>query len=149
MGGRPIQKEGGLGPDLLSPIWQSTAKADPATWEALRVGATVGPPQNRDKLAPDVFNKWKKLSGETGHKWVSELIKLPGYREADDEEQRAKIKFIMEKAREAAKANVLSGTPIPTMRPEKGQRRQRRPSNVPPPPAGFQIEPPPKGFVLE
>jgi len=147
--GRPIEKEGGLGPDLLSPIWQSTAKADPATWEALRVDATIGPPVNRDKLAPDVFNKWKKLSGETGHKWVSELIKLPGYREGDAATQKKNIEFMMEKAREAAKANVLSGVPIPTDRPVKGQRRQRRKANVPAPPPGFQIEPPPPGFVLE
>lgn len=146
--GRPIQKEGGLGPDILSPIWKSTAKADPATWEALRVDATVGPPQNRDKLEPEVFDQWKRLSGETGHKWVSELIKLPGYREADADEQREKIEFIMKKAREAAKASVLSGVAIPTMRPEKGQR-SKRPSSVPPPPAGFQVEPPPAGFVLE
>ena len=77
------------------------------------------------------------------------MIKLPGYREAGADEQRAKIKFIMEKAREAAKANVLSGTPIPTIRPEKGKRRPRRATNVPPPPAGFKIEPPPPGFIVE
>lgn len=139
--GRPIEKEGGVGPDIMSPIWTSTAKADPATWEAIRVNATIGPPQNRDGLEPAVFDRWKKLSGETGHKWVTELIKLPGYREADADEQRAKIKFMMEKAREAAKANVLSGTPIPTLRPEKGQRRNRQPTNsAPPPPPGFELE---------
>jgi hypothetical protein len=127
--GRPIVKEGGIGPDIMSPIWTSTEKADPATWEAIRLDAPITlPDDKKNELSPAQLDRWRKLSGETSHKWVSELIKLPGYREADADEQREKIKFLMEKAREATKANVLSGTPIPGRRPEKKQRRGNRPS---------------------
>lgn len=125
--GRPIQKEGGIGPDIMSPIWTSTAKADPATWEAIRLDAPINLPDDKDgTMSPEQMDRWRKLSGERSHEWVSELIKLPGYREAEADEQRAKIKFIMEKAREATKANVLYGTPIPSNRPEKRQRGGKR-----------------------
>ncbi len=123
--GRPIEKEGGVGPDIMSPIWTSTAKADPATWEAIRVGAPINLPDDEEGMTPEQMDRWRKLSGETSHKWVSELIKQPGYRDGDTESQRAAIAHVMKAARSATKANVVSGKPIPTDRPEKGQRRNQ------------------------
>lgn len=142
--GRPIEKEGGLGPDILSPIWTSTEKGDPATHEALRVGATISPPSKRvngEMLEPKVYDKLQAVTGPLAHKWVSELIELPEYRALDLDGQAKAIKFIMEKAREAAKANVLGGVPIPPLRPVKGERRSspRQRSAIPPPPPGFEV----------
>lgn len=125
--GRPIQKEGGIGPDIMSPIWTSTAKADPATWEAIRLDAPINLPDDDEGMTPEQFDRWRKLSGETSHKWVSELIKQPGYREGDAETQRAAIAHVMKAARAATKANVLSGTRIPSDRPTKGERRGSAP----------------------
>ena len=147
--GREMVNEGGVGPDIMSPIWTSTEKGDPATWEAIRVGATVNAPKDDDSLSPQQMDRWRMLSGQTAHEWVGELIKESDYRGSDIEGQQKSIAHIMKAAREAAKANVLSATPIPSIRPVKGQRRQRRPANIPPPPAGFRVEPPPSGFVLE
>ncbi|MEL0155497.1 hypothetical protein [Sphingopyxis sp.] len=150
--GRPIETEGGIGPDIISPIWTSTAKADPATWEALRVDATISPPSDRvngKKLDPNVYDRLQAVTGPLAHKWVSELIAKPEYRSLDMDGQAKAIKFVMEKAREAAKANVLGGVPIPANRPERGQRKpssRRAPPALPP---GFQIEPLPTGFVLD
>ena len=137
--GRPIQKEGGLGPDMMSPIWTSTEKADPATWEAIRVGATINLPKDDESLPPEVMDRWKALSGRTSHQWVSELIKQPEYRDTDTEGQRKAIAHIMKAARDHSKANVVSGVPMPTMRPEKGQRRRKAAEPAPLPP-GFELE---------
>lgn len=148
--GRPIEKEGGLGPDIMSPIWTSTEKGDPATWEAIRVGASIKLPTDDDSLSPAQMDRWKELSGRTAHEWVGELINQPEYRSADMEAQHDAIAHVMKAAREHTKANVLSGTPLPRARPEKGRRKARRPQgSVPPPPPGFEIEPPPAGFQLE
>ena len=138
--GRAIEKEGGLGPDIMSPIWTSTEKADPATWEAIRLDAPISPPDDDEYLSPEQMDRWRKLSGETAHEWVTELIKEPAYRSQDADSQREAIKFVMKKAREHAKANVVSGTRLPSARPAKGQRRQRRPSGAVPPPPGFELE---------
>ncbi|PAL24541.1 thermonuclease family protein [Sphingopyxis sp. GW247-27LB] len=140
--GRPIEKEGGVGPDIMSPIWTSTAKADPATWEAIRLDAPINLPADDDNMTPEQMDRWRMLSGQTAHQWVSELIKQPGYREQDAEGQRKAIAHVMKEARARTKANVLAGVPIPTSRPEKGQRRKA------PPPPGFEAMPPiPEGFV--
>ncbi|HWV59143.1 MAG TPA: hypothetical protein VN034_00700 [Sphingopyxis sp.] len=139
--GRPIEKEGGLGPDIMSPIWTSTEKGDPATWEALRVGATISPPSDRvngQKLDPKVYDQLQAVTGPLAHEWVSELIKAPEYRSLDLDGQAKAIKFVMEKAKDAGKANVMSGVPIPTNRPVKGQRRSQR--QPPPPPPGFVVQ---------
>lgn len=151
--GRPIEKEGGLGPDIMSPIWTSTDKGDPATHEALRVGATISPPSKRvngKMLEPAVYDRLQAVTGPLAHKWVSELIELPEYRALDLDGQAKAIKYVMEKAREAGKANVLGGVPLPPLRPVKGERRvaPRQRGSIPPPPPGFQITPPPPGFEV-
>lgn len=141
--GRPIEKEGGLGPDIMSPIWTSTEKGDPATHEALRVGATISPPSDRvngKKMPARVYDRLQAITGPLAHKWVSELIKQPDYRALDMDGQAKAIKYVMEKAREAAKANVMGGAPLPTSRPEKGQRRAPRgQATTPPLPPGFEL----------
>lgn len=150
--GRPIEKEGGLGPDILSPIWTSTQQGDPATHEALRVGATISPPSNRvngEKLPPEQYDRLQAVTGPLAHKWVSELIKLPEYRALDLDGQAKAIKYVMEKAREVGKANVLSGVPIPTSRPVKGERRKAQRQRLAPPPPGFVVDPLPTGFLLD
>ncbi|WP_263588421.1 thermonuclease family protein [Sphingopyxis sp. GC21] len=150
--GRPIETEGGIGPDIISPIWTSTAKADPATWEALRVDATISAPSDRvngKKLDTKVYDRLQAVTGPLAHKWVSELIAKPEYRSLDMDGQAKAIKFVMEKAREAAKANVLGGVPNPANRPERGQRKPSSRRARPALPPGFQIEPLPTGFVLD
>ena len=119
----------------MSPIWTSTAKADPATWEAIRLNAPINPPSDDENMTPEQMDRWRMLSGQTAHQWVSELIKQPGYREQDAEGQRKAIAHVMKEARARTKANVLAGVPIPSWRPEKGQRRK----SLPPPPEGFQL----------
>lgn len=140
--GRPIEKEGGLGPDIMSPIWTSTEQGDPATHEAIRVGATISPPSERvngKKLSPEQYDRLQAVTGPLAHKWVGELIELPEYRALDMDGQAKAIKYVMEKAREAGKANVLGGVPIPTRRPVKGVRRPSQRSAIPPPPPGFEV----------
>jgi hypothetical protein len=142
--GREMVSEGGIGPDIMSPIWVSTEKGDPATHEAIRVGAVISPPSESvggKKLDARTYNRLQMVTGQTAHKWVSELIKQPDYRALDTEGQAKAIKFVMDKAREAGRANVIGGVPTPTMRPEKGQRLPgARARELPPLPAGFEIE---------
>ena len=43
MWGEEIRNEGGIGPDLASPIWTGTDKRDPVVKELLSIGARIGP----------------------------------------------------------------------------------------------------------
>lgn len=142
--GQPIVSEGGVGPDILSPIWISTDRNDPITKEALRVDATISKPQKGD-LTPEQYDRLQEVAGSVGRKWLGQLIASPEYQALDTESQADEIGDVMKRARKAAKAAVLTGEPILDQRPEK-KRRSAKPSNLP---DGFVLDSPPAGFVLD
>lgn len=137
--GRERESEGGIGPNIMSPIWTSTEKGDPATHEAIRVGAVINLPDDDENMTPRQLDRWQELSGQTAHRWVSELIQRPDYREGDIESQRKDIAAVMTKARAVTKANVLTGSAIPKAMPEP-KRRARSSRDLPELPPGFEPE---------
>lgn len=142
--GRPIVNEGGVGPDILSPIWTSTDRNDPITQEALRVGAKVSKPDKGD-MTPEQYDRLQPVVGDLARRWIGELITSPEYQEMDRDSQADEIGDLMSKARKAAKAHVVGGEPLPQARPEK-KRRGRAATGLP---DGFVMDPPPVGFVLD
>jgi hypothetical protein len=142
--GRPLVNEGGLGPDIVSPIWTSTDKNDPITREALRVDATISKPQKGD-LTAEQYDRLQEVAGSVGRKRLGQLIASPEYQMLDTESQADEIGDVMKRARKAAKAAVLTGDPIPDDRPQN-QRRNAKPTGLP---NGFVLDPPPAGFVLD
>jgi len=142
--GKPIVSEGGVGPDLLSPIWTKTDRKDPITREALRVGATVSKPQKGD-LNPEQYDRLQEVAGSVARKWIGQLIASPEYQALNREAQADEIGDAMTRARKAAKASVLTGEPILDARPEKKQR-SAGPAELP---RGFKIDALPDGFVID
>ncbi len=142
--GQPIISEGGVGPDILSPIWTSTDRKDPISEEALLVGATISLPQ-KGNMTPDQYDRLQEVAGSVGRKWIGQLMASPEYRGLDTEAQADEIGDVMTRARKAAKANVLTGEPILDQRPVKGERK-RGPSGLP---EGFKVDPLPAGFELD
>jgi len=140
--GQPIAGEGGVGPDIISPIWTSTDRKDPITQEALRVGATVSPPGKGD-MTREQYDRLQPVVGDLARRWIGELMQSPEYRALDREGQAKAIGDVMEAARKAAKAHVLGGEPLDTARPIRGRRTG---SGLP---EGFELNPLPEGFVLD
>ena len=147
--GRPIEKEGGVGPDIVSPIWTTTDRKDPLTLEALRVGAKISPPLRTiagEKMSAENYDRYQEVTGELARKWVGELIASPSYREMGRGDQAEEIGKAMKDARRIARGVVLDGAALDPERPVKGKRRK---ASAPPPPPGFEVEALPPGFVLE
>lgn len=142
--GQPIVSEGGVGPDILSPIWTSTDKKDPITNEALRVGATISKP-NKGDMTPEQYDRLQPVAGGLARKWIGELMATPEYRTMTKEDQAEEIRSAVTAARKEAKAHVLGGEALDDVRPER-KRRSARPSGLP---DGFVLDPPPAGFVLD
>lgn len=142
--GQPIVSEGGVGPDILSPIWTSTDRNDPITQEALRVGAKVSKPDKGD-MTPEQYDRLQPVVGNLARRWIGELIASPEYQVMDRDSQADEIGDLMSEARKAAKAHVLGGDPLPQARPEK-KRRGRAATSLP---DGFVVDQPPAGFVLD
>ncbi|MBL9065486.1 MAG: hypothetical protein JNN10_04255, partial [Sphingopyxis sp.] len=144
--GKPIVSEGGVGPDILSPIWTSTDRNDPITKEALRVDATISKPQKGD-LTPEQYDRLQEVAGSVGRKWLGQLIASPEYQALDTESQADEIGDVMTRARKAAKAAVLTGEPISDQRPDKKRGGlKRRPGGLP---EGFEVDQLPPGFEMD
>lgn len=116
--GEPIVGEGGVGPDIVSPIWTSTAKDDPISQEALRVGATVSMPRKGD-MTPDQFDRLQATAGPLSRDWLSTLIESPEYQAMGSDDRAGEMEKTIAAARKAAKANVLTGDPLPLERPSR------------------------------
>ena len=143
--GQPIVSEGGVGPDILSPIWTSTDRNDPITLEALRVGASISPPQKGD-MTPEQYDRFQPVVGSLARKWIGELISTPEYQALGTDEQADQIGDAMKAARKEAKAHVLGGEPLDDVRPVKKRRGSSKASSLPP---GFALDELPEGFVLD
>lgn len=143
--GRPIVNEGGLGPNIVSPIWTSADKKDPITREALRVDATISKPQKGD-LTAEQYDRLQEVAGSVVRKWLGQLIESPEYQALDTESQADEIGDVMKRARKAAKAAVLTGQPILDQRPEKKRSGSKSPAGLP---EEFEVDPLPEGFEID
>lgn len=138
--GREQVNEDAPGPDIVSPLWTSRETPDPIGKEILRVGASASKPSaivGKSKLTPEQYDALQREAGPVRRRWLDQLFASPGYAEADDEGKADLIKKVMSAGRSAARDNVLSGTPIPDMMPEKrgrGSRKAAQPDDLP---AGF------------
>lgn len=140
--GRPIVSEGGVGPDIMSPIWTREDRKDPITQEVLRVDGTISKPQKKG-LTPEQYDRLQAAIGPTARTWLGQLFASPRYRAMSREDQAEEIGKVMTAARKAGKANVLTGEAMPPTFPVG---RRGAASGLPP---GFQVDALPPGFTLD
>lgn len=143
--GREIVKEGGVGPDIMSPIWTSTARNDPITREALNIGATVSKP-SKEGLTPQQYDRLQSVTGPLARDWLTELFASPQYKAMSTEQKVAAFAKVMKAARKAGKGNVLQGLPFPQAPALPAPRTPRGTAGLPP---GFQVDELPPGFTLD
>tara|TARA_R110002124_G_scaffold287106_2_gene470478 strand:+ start:1375 stop:5913 length:4539 start_codon:yes stop_codon:yes gene_type:complete len=141
--GQPIVGEGGLGPDAISPIWQSTRRNDPATNELLRVGVRSGPPQRKEMTGHE-YADFQERAGTMAKASIGALIQTPQYRAMSNDEKEKIIKDIISDTRREAKKTMASPkAPVSALPPAARQGRlvpALRSGNIPPPPPGFRLE---------
>jgi hypothetical protein len=149
--GHPIVNEGGVGPDLLSPMRMRTLQRDPLTAEMLRVGAPMGEPSRTvagRKLTRPEMNAYKLATGNIVRDQLSGMIGTPEWRGLPVEQQRAIIDKTVTASRKRARIGMFGGgkaiaPPLPL-----GFVLDR----PPPLPPGFVMDAPPPlppGFVLD
>lgn len=102
--GEPILLEGGLGPDLISPLYTRTIKHDPVRDELVRLGIPVSMPgQTIDgiKLTPKIYDRYTELAGSGKllgtmdlHAKLAETMKSPLYKQAADGPDGGKVTLI-------------------------------------------------------
>ncbi len=126
--GQPVEKEGGIGPDILSPLWTSTARNDPVNQALLAAGAHVGKPSravgDREMTAKE-YGAFQERSGKLAHERMRTLVQSDGWKAMDKADRKDKVSDVLGDARREVKAEMF-GTATKASRP--------RAKHVPPPP---------------
>ena len=121
--GEPVVLEGGIGPDIMSPIYTSTDKKDPVADEIVRQKTSLSMPRrvvNNVELSPQQYDRYvllysgEGLKGTKGKKLkdaLKEMFASSQYKRATDGPEGGKslmIQSIFTAYRDAAKAQLIS-----------------------------------------
>lgn len=107
--GRPIVKEGGVGPDIISPIYTSTAQNDPVAAELLRLkyhGGWAGKQILKVDLTETERNEYQRLMGDTARRILQPLIQSEKWSQYSDDTKFEIVDRVFDRARRAAKAQM-------------------------------------------
>ena len=118
--GRVVKSEGGVGPDMISPIWASTDKNDPTLKSLIAAGVKISPPNRKYTMGgkhlewtPAQYDRLQELTGSLARPELDALAGSPDWKLMDDEERAAEVGKVMKAARGDAKGQVLSSLPAP------------------------------------
>jgi hypothetical protein len=107
--GNPIQREGSVGPDMLSPIYQTSVKNDVIAREMLRVGLWK-PAVSRDirgvDLSADQYDQYQKVAGKLTRFMLDAVVGKPGWNYLPAERQYEIMDKAFNSARETARNYV-------------------------------------------
>ncbi|MGB1304007.1 hypothetical protein [Pseudoalteromonas marina] len=124
--GEPVVLQGGLGPDILSPIYTSKAKDDPVINEIVAQKAIINMPQKTImgvELTPEQYDRFVVLSSGTDNQGVKkqsikaklrEVFRSSLYKKATDGSDGSKqliIKSVFNSYKQSATAQMLKEFP--------------------------------------
>ncbi len=147
-----------LGPDFLSPFWQSQAKGDPVVAEMLRVGKSVNAPGKqysedgeRVDYTPEEYDRYHEIAGRLTYNSLLGLVASEEYQRLDDNGKRKAAKKAIGAARKTARGLLDDmsftlperGAAVPLPPPPRERAPVGAPAgsgDVPPPPPGFSVD---------
>ncbi len=136
--GEPITSEGGLGPDIISPIWQSTRQNDPVNNALLESGISIGPARrtiqvnNKDvRLTPEQYERYQVEAGKRAKATLGEYVASQEWANLSPGERRKKVKTLITNDRRAVTDWLFRNGE----KPEAGNSK-----SIPAPPAGYRVE---------
>jgi hypothetical protein len=112
--GELIKLQGALGPDLLSPIYQSAAKNDPIVAEMIRLKLAPSRPQRQIRgveLEPQEYDALQIATGTTIRKSLDTLLANPKWKGLPDEVKTDLIDAAIRKSGDIGRATVISKFP--------------------------------------
>jgi hypothetical protein len=140
--GDPVVLEGGIGPDMMSPVYVSTDKKDVVADEMVKVGVGITMPPKAIfdvKLTPEEYHDYVELAGKgvkirnkTYKQFMASEMKKNSYKRSSVEMKRLKIKSWTQGFRERAKGEMMKQNADLRLRIKqaKAEKRQAlRPAN--------------------
>ncbi len=110
--GEVIVLGGGIGPDIMSPLYTNDIKDNPVSDEILRLGLGVRMPSRQIdgvELTGDEYDEFSRLAGEQAFDQLTRLIANPSYKRLTDGPGGSKavaIKQVLSLTRQVARAQI-------------------------------------------
>lgn len=114
MWGELIPNQDKVGPDLISPIYESKLKNDPVNQRLLDVGyfpSKVDKKLRGVELTDSQYDEFVKLSGRRSKILLNNIVSQPGFSSLPKEVQKKAMKSIVEKSRESIRSLILMKYP--------------------------------------
>lgn len=116
--GKPIEREGGLGPDLISPVYISTKTNDPLAAALLKLGNDTGyhPSKisNRIRgleLPPEMHNELIQTARQPAEKMLRAVVTSKVWKVLDPDAQEKIVRKIIQKTNSAARKRLIMTNP--------------------------------------
>ncbi len=115
--GNEMVSEGGLGPDIMSPIWTRARRNDPVVDSLLESEISITKPQRKVRdpisgrmieLTPFQFEDYQALTGDLARPRLSALVQGGEWRSLNPGEQEKAVDKVMRGARSEARGLLLS-----------------------------------------
>ncbi|MBB3692494.1 thermonuclease family protein [Sphingomonas sp. BK580] len=111
--GRVMEAEGGIGPDIISPIWTGTARNDPTLTGLSEAGVAISRPQRayndagkRVEWTPEQYDRLQEITGQLAKPDLDTLVRARPWRSMSHDDRQEAVGKVMKKARAEAKARV-------------------------------------------
>lgn len=112
--GEPIRREGSAGPDLFSPIYQSTFKNDPVTAELLKLRVFPAPVDRKlegVELNAKQYDDYARVAGRLARMQLAPIIGQEGWSDLPETVRQEAIKGVISRSRQSARAWLLMEHP--------------------------------------
>ncbi len=110
--GRDIVKEGGLGPDIMSPVYTATRDNDPVTAEALALGLRLGDPSRTvggSRLSDGDFHLYRQMAGQLTYTGMANAMSRAEWQGLSKEQRFKAATEIKNDARKQARGILFGG----------------------------------------
>jgi len=108
--GNEVTSEGGVGPDIVSPVYVSTALNDPVNKALLQLEYAPGYPPKKvggRELSAEEYDRYSAQAGKASHTALGELIASPEWKALDDEEKSGAAKKVVDAARRQVRSELF------------------------------------------
>lgn len=116
--GNRIKREGGLGPDILSPVYLSTRVNDLVSAELMQLGRETGyfPSRVSKKLrgielSPEMHNELIKLARKPAYAMLNVMVRSPSWRALSPELREAIVRKVISRTNLAARRALILNHP--------------------------------------
>lgn len=104
--GEKVVREGGVGPDFLSPIYISTAMNDPVTRELMPLDYAPGYPDKKN-YTPEQYDRYVEVAGQRSHAALSDLVADKAWKQLDPEDKAKAASDLVSDVRRAVRGELF------------------------------------------